>query len=476
MKNQLKRLMCLALILVLLLTYAPATASAAVYLEYRNIDVSRLNLYCESSDVTLEIFGGGLPQFRGKLRDITRQELDKLCQEVLDDMNKMAGEVVDSQKAYKRFEDLATKLDGMTYGDGALKSAILAVAGAVPGAGGIAGTVGSSGIGMLDDLKNGDGGWTSVAEKTGFGAAGIAAGLAYGPLGSIFVSLAQFGWDQYKLYDMKKELEKALRDSQLYLNYLNRLKRKIAEYKKKNNVRREIVFEKAKSSREFYFFDTKNWCQWELNMTLKLDESKIGIHGELTYTGDFKIFVMYNMSGFLSNPRDVYNTASNGACDAIDGLQIPFEKWTTSNFNNGGVAEIERTLTGKATAIVDVHGMVDFKFEQTDDLKATNIANVGFTLRAIMDNVPYLGKTWDAAADYEFISNYSGPSNPPIKIQGHGETRWWIHPTIGNHGREEWEAGNRRFIRDIVFDEQAWRPWDTPNPRAELRILGNSAR
>jgi hypothetical protein len=72
----------------------------------------------------------------------------------------------------------------MAYGKGAFKAALLAAAGAVPGAGGVIGTVGGAGVGIADDAAKGDGGWTSVAENVGFGGAGLIAGLAFGPLGS----------------------------------------------------------------------------------------------------------------------------------------------------------------------------------------------------------------------------------------------------------------------------------------------------
>jgi len=479
MSKRFVRLTCLTLAVTMTLIIAPTTALAGKYTTYRDIDVSSLNLYCEWSDVELAL-GSGLPPFKGKIRDITRQELDSLCEQVLSDMNKLAGDIRDAQKAYKKFDELATKLDGMAYGDGVLKAALLAAAGAVPGATGVIGTIGSAGAGIAGDAAKGDGGWTSAAENAGFAAAGLAAGLAAGPLGSIFVSLAQFGYNQYKLYDMKQEMEKVLQESRLYLDFLNRLKKKIAEYKKRNEVKNEIVFEKAKSTHKFDFYDTENWYQWELNMTLNLDESKTGGFGEHTYTGDFTIVVLYNMSGFLDNPRRAYNRASDGRLDTIDKIQGQ-SKWSTADYNKNGVAEIERMIKGKATAIVDMmNDKIDFKFEQNDDFRATNIANFGYTL-SVIASAPQIGKFWDASGDFAFYSNYSGPDNPPITLEGQGETRYWIHPKFTevyplSALQEMWENNNKQWQKEITFDEKAWRPWDYPNPRAELRIMGNPSR
>jgi hypothetical protein len=395
-------------------------------------------------------------------------------------MNKFASDIVDSQKAHRKFDELATKLDGMAYGKGAFKAALLAAAGAVPGAGGVIGTVGGAGVGIADDAAKGDGGWTSVAENVGFGGAGLIAGLAFGPLGSLFVSLAQFGYNQYKLYDMKQELEQALQESRLYLDYLNRLKKKIADYKKKNIVRNEIVFDKAKSFRKFTFYDTKgNIAMWELDMTLRYEAGEVGASGERTYTGDFTIFVQYDMSGFLNSPRDAYNKAIGGGLDMIESIQGQ-AKWSTANYNKNGVAEIERTITGKATAIVNAYDMVDFKFEQNDDLKATNIANIGYTL-SVTASAPEIGKYWDASGDYAFMSNYSGPDNPPIKIEGQGDTRYWVHSGFTQAIPLEtlqamWEKDNLSWQKEFTFDEQAWRPWDQPNPPAELRIMAQITR
>ena len=483
MKNRFIRSICLTLAILMTFAIAPAPVEAGRYLQYNDIDVTPLNIYCDWGDVELTILRGGLPAFKGKMKDITRQELDRLCQQVLDEMGKFAVNIVDAQDAYKKVTGLATKLDGMAYGNGAIKAAVLAIAGAyLPGAAGIATTIGEGGKGIVDDFNKGDGGWTSVAEKGGFAAAGIGAGLAFGPLGSIFVSVAAFGWDQYKLYDMKKELEQAIREARPYIEFLNRLRQKIAEYKKWNNVRNEIVFDKAKSFRQFTFYNTEgNVAFWELDMTLKLDESKTGIYGERTYTGDFTLFVQYSMDGFLKNPGDAIEKATNGMCSAIESASYSIEgvayvwKATAYNRDPGGVAEITRTIRGKATAVVDVYGMIDFKFEQIDDHRAVYIDNIGVTT-SVVATAPILGKFWDAAQSHSFGCNYAGFGSPQMEIKGVEDPKpqWWIHSAYGPQGAamgEKWAADNLKWQKKFEFDDMAWRPWDQPNPPAELRII-----
>ena len=482
MKNRFKKLICITLIIIMVFAYAPMETSASYkYTSYNDIDITPLNIYYGSFDVELTILRGGLPGFKGGIRDISKEELDKLCAEVIREMNVSEWEIKDSQVAYKEFDELATKLDGMAYGDGALKAALLAAIGVIPGAGGVIGTWGGAGYSSID------GGWTSVPANLGW--AGLSTGGAIvggafgGPIGaaigSLFVSLAQFGYEQYKLYEMRQEVQQKLVQSSLYLSFLSRLWRKIENYKRTHRLEgREIVFTNALSGRTFYFYNVGgNNCAWVLNMTLKKIDSSPGLEG--TYTGDFHIFVIYDMIGFLKNPKEAANNATNGGLTALEASSYSMEghvgTWTTSPYykDSGGVAEIERTITGKATAVIDAYNMVDFKFEQNDDLKSVNIDNLGFTINVVA-SAPEIGLYWDAGGDFVFHSNYSGSDNPPIRIEGQGDTRWWLHSGFGSmegNSRELWENNIKNSVNAVTFDEQAWRPWDIPNPPAQMRIM-----
>ena len=442
--------------------------------------------------IQLTILQGGLQpplgQFMGGIRDITKEELDKLCAEVIGDMNNFESAIIQSQEAYNNLKRNAQDVDTRTGSGGLLKDALLAALGAIPG---VAGTVGTAGGVVVNTVDNE---WSSFLENLGWGGAsvgGSAAGTAIddkigGVIGSLVDSLAQLGWKQNELNALKDRLEKSLYDAQLYLQFLVQLRQKIDKYKRMNEIKHEIIFANAHSSRSFSLYSHgANTALWTLDMTLKRTSESPGIEG--TYTGDFKILVQYVMQGFLSNPREVYNKANGKVLDRINGtLALWNSPWygncTTPNYfgSNRGVAEIERTIIGKATATIDEHGRVDFKFEQNDDLKATNIRNLGFSV-IISANAPELskfGEYYEAHGDYAFMSNYSGPDNPPIRMVVQSETQYWIRLNIdAKLDKQEqcfitpWGTNNKEWLKEFEFDEEVWRPWDRANPPTELRIL-----
>ena len=382
---------------------------------------------------------------------------------------------MESQEAYNKADALATKLDGMAYGNGLIKAAILAAAGALPGASGVVGTITGTGL----DIIHGDGGWTSVAGDVAWGSAGLVAGLAGGPLGSIFVSVAKFGYDQYKLYDMKRELEQALAASRLYVDFLNRLKNRIARHEANRSNTRQIVFENSCVARTFEFYGTGgNSSLWQLNMTLTR-EARRTAYGDNVYKGDFRMFVMYFMEGFLKDPAKAFNNSAGGALEtAAQRAGGTFSYTDYLNPRTGGVAEIERTITGKATAIIDSYGVIEFQFEQEDDLKSVNIANLGYT-GTWTQSAPDIGEFMRSTASTAFECNYSGSGNPRMRHVGQGDPQYWLHPIFYELGQDTvddairaWEESFRNLhIDDLEFDEEAWKPWHQPNPPSQLYMM-----
>jgi len=473
MKKHIKKVICLALVTIMTLAYAPAKAKAGKLTNYRGIDLTPLNLYYGHRDVALTI-GTGFDKlvFRGELRTITKSQLEGICAQTVKDLNTTVDKILESQKAMRNFDELATKLDGRGYGDGALKAAIVAAAGALPGAAGVVGTVG----GTVLDIKDSDGGWTSTAESIGWGGAGVAAGAFAGPLGSLMVSLAQFGWSRLELWQMKEELELSYFEGETYRACLDLIRRKIENQKKLGMLSREIVFNESKQMRGFTFYGVGgNFSNWTFSMTLDQRIELDGMQG--VYAGDFRMFVTYGMYGFLTSPRDAANNNAGGAFDASEQTGNELFRIKYSNYFNpslGGVAEIERTITGTATAVVDEKGNIDFKFEQSDDLRATNIANLGYMFD-MSTSAPEIGEFWRVSANFAFESNYSGPDNPPMRVVGQGEPEYWVHPIyyefeMTEAGRVAAENQLRNQQVEITFDENAWVPWVTPNPSARLEI------
>ena len=377
--KMIKRIICICLILATAAaSFTSASADAAgisvegnqraEFHNWNGIDLSPISEAIGYRELTLTISGDMV--FKGFLTGLTKEELDRLCQEALEFLGETAENVRKGQEAYdelvKATKEMYEKIC-KEFGTEAANKAMLDAA--LSSLSRLGGPIGSTILANLEaqELSRGGGDagtWVSMAGNT-IGAGGsvvvmiessVGAGLSFAGAATLLTTIASSIAKVGSFRSMVSRVMALEQSLYVYADFLDILQRKIAQLEDyKKGI---IVFNNAKATRQFEFLDTQFDEKWTLNMVLtRTMHSPAGIP---QYAGQYTIDIEYDLTKMADTLRKPLQEAD------------PPGNYSVAN---SGAQNANRTLTGSATALINVSSM-SITPDQDGDKKNVNVAGI----------------------------------------------------------------------------------------------------
>ena len=289
------------------IAYAAGSGSGG-FSTWNVIDISPIGEIIGYRELTLTISNDMV--FKGFVTKLSKEELDKLCQEALDFIGETAEDVRAGQDAYKELVKLQKEMFEKAYkefGTQATMNSIRdSVANSAPGTSGTAGSI----LLYLEDINNtlfsGEGDGSTAVSALGNASAfaialksGATAASSAAILSTIATSIAKVGI----FSNMVKNVMALEQKMYAYTDFLDILQRKLAKYKGKET----ILFVSAKSGpKPFTLFGETYNETWTLNMSLQ--KKYIG-HSSIegAYEGNYTIEIEYELVDLPSAIRGMGN-------------------------------------------------------------------------------------------------------------------------------------------------------------------------
>ena len=474
-----RKLVCICLILVIGATsITPTPAASARFGSYWSGFAPIRDILGYSNTIYLTISGDMV--FEGFFGRVTEEELNKLCQEVLEYLGETAESVYAGEKAYKKLvektQEMFNEVAKQQGEDVAFRSLIDAIVSAMGNAtiGGSLGVIysqiengqipdSSSIISLITNSASLGAGLWAAAEHSAVGftaAEATAVGADVGFTASVLIAAALALDEVGRFKSMVKGVMELEQQLYAYTDFLDILRRKLA------NCPEKIVFDNAKAQQTFSLFGQQCTEKWTLNMTLVKTTPAIGINTDFRsyFEGSYAIDIEYDLSAFQDSLQsNIWNMGQIG--QSLHTLTDASDLWNlVSEGYSGGSCNVTRKLSGQASAYITIKRTRDCTItpKQESDKKDVGFSGHNFNFNWFM-KVSYEGLSVET--DLYWDMDLKADEDGPIADLHNG------HGTSTNNISGSYPFSENPFTVSTPWEGTMWDRGDKANSNWKISIV-----